>query len=38
MAKVTANNGKENYLIKIQSPAANIVLADEPKEKAGQDM
>lgn len=37
MAKVTANNGKENYLIEIQSPTGNIVMADEPKEKGGQD-
>ena len=37
MAKVTANNGKENYLIEIRSPTANIVMADEPKEQGGQD-
>ncbi|HMK03388.1 MAG TPA: OsmC family protein [Ferruginibacter sp.] len=37
MAKVTANNGKENYLIEIQSPTANIVMADEPIGKGGQD-
>lgn len=37
MAKVTANNGKENYLIEIQSPTANSVMADEPNEKGGQD-
>ncbi|TAM99203.1 MAG: OsmC family peroxiredoxin [Chitinophagaceae bacterium] len=37
MAKVTANNGKENYLVEIQSPTGNIVMADEPKEKGGLD-
>ena len=37
MVKVTANNGKENYLIEIQSPTGNNILADEPKEKGGQD-
>lgn len=37
MAKVTANNGKENYLIEIQSPTGNSVMADEPNEKGGQD-
>ncbi len=37
MTKVTANNGKENYLIEIQSSTANVVIADEPKEKGGQD-
>ncbi len=37
MVKVIANNGKGNYLIEIQSPTANIVVADEPKDKGGQD-
>lgn len=37
MTKVTANNGKENYVIAIQTPTGNSVLADEPKEKGGQD-
>ena len=37
MAKVTANNGKENYLVEIRSSTANIVIADEPKDKGGQD-
>ncbi|PRZ21182.1 OsmC family protein [Flavobacterium granuli] len=37
MIKVTANNGKENYLIGIQTPTGNSVMADEPKEKGGQD-
>lgn len=37
MVKVEANNGKENYLIAIQSPTGNIIMADEPKEKGGND-
>lgn len=37
MIKVTANNGKENYLVEILSPTSNIVTADEPKDKGGQD-
>lgn len=37
MVKVTANNGKENYLIEIGSSSGNIVIADEPKDKGGQD-
>ena len=37
MAKVTANNGKENYLIEMQSPTGNKVVADEPIAKGGQD-
>lgn len=37
MVKVTANNGKENYLVEIQSPTGNMVMADEPKGKGGQD-
>jgi putative redox protein len=38
MAKVTAKNGKENYLVAIQTPTGNSVMADEPKEKGGQDI
>ena len=37
MTNVTANNGKENFLIEIQSPTGNKVVADEPLEKGGQD-
>lgn len=37
MIKVTANNGKENYLVGIKSQTGNILIADEPKEKGGQD-
>ena len=37
MAKVTANNGKENYLIEIQTPTGNNIVADEPIAKGGQD-
>jgi putative redox protein len=37
MIKVTANNGSENYLIEISSQTKNIVIADEPKDKGGQD-
>ncbi len=37
MAKVTADNGKENYLVEIHSPTGNMVIADEPKEKGGED-
>ncbi|MGN6533390.1 MAG: OsmC family protein [Ginsengibacter sp.] len=37
MVKVTANNGKENYLVEIKSAVGNILIADEPKEKGGQD-
>ena len=37
MAKVIADNGKENYLVNIQSPSGNIIMADEPKEKGGLD-
>jgi len=37
MIKVTADNSKENYLVEIQSPTGNIVIADEPKEKGGED-
>ncbi|MDB5276580.1 MAG: hypothetical protein JWR61_1535 [Ferruginibacter sp.] len=37
MAKVTTNNGKENYLMEIQTPSGIKVVADEPIEKGGQD-
>jgi putative redox protein len=37
MTKVTANNGKENYLVEINSPSGNRIIADEPEEKGGQD-
>ena len=37
MTKVTANNGKENYLIEIQTPTGNKLVADEPIGKGGQD-
>lgn len=37
MAKVTASNGKENYLIEIKKPTGNKVVADEPVDKGGQD-
>jgi len=37
MAKVTAHNGKADYLIEIRSPSGNTVTADEPVDKGGQD-
>ncbi|HEY9559250.1 MAG TPA: OsmC family protein [Anseongella sp.] len=37
MAKVTACNGKENYLVEIGSPTGNKVIADEPVDKGGKD-
>ncbi|MES2003803.1 MAG: OsmC family protein [Bacteroidota bacterium] len=37
MASVKAVLGKELYRIEIQSPTGNIVMADEPVEKGGQD-
>jgi putative redox protein len=37
MTKITATNGKENYLIEIQTPTGNKLVADEPIGKGGQD-
>ena len=37
MGKVTANNGKENYFIELQTLTGNTILADEAVENGGQD-
>lgn len=37
MAKVTADNGEVNYLININTPTGNKIIADEPLSKGGQD-
>ncbi|WP_182921546.1 OsmC family protein [Pedobacter planticolens] len=37
MAAIKASIGTEPYLIEIKSPTGNIVIADEPLEKGGQD-
>lgn len=37
MAAITANLGTELYKIEIKSPTGNVVIADEPVEKGGQD-
>lgn len=37
MVKVTANNGKENYLVELESHTGNQLIADEPLELGGKD-
>lgn len=38
MVKIVANNGSsEDYVIELKSPTENVVTADEPIEKGGQD-
>lgn len=37
MAEIKASIGNEPYRIKITSPTGNIIIADEPVEKGGQD-
>lgn len=38
MAKVTSTLGKTLYKIEITSPTGNVVIADEPVDKGGQDI
>ncbi len=37
MAAIKAVIGREPYLIEIKSPTGNVVIADEPVDKGGQD-
>jgi putative redox protein len=37
MAEIKASIGNELYRIEIKSPTGNVVIADEPVEKGGQD-
>lgn len=37
MAEIEASIGAELYRIEIKSPTGNVVIADEPVEKGGQD-
>lgn len=37
MATINASIGKEPYKITIKSPTGNLVIADEPLDKGGQD-
>lgn len=37
MTAIKANIGQEPYRIEITSPTGNVVIADEPVEKGGQD-
>jgi len=37
MAKITSSIKNENYKVKIVSPSGNIVVADEPADKGGED-
>lgn len=37
MTAIKASIGNEPYLIEIKSPTGNVVIADEPIEKGGQD-
>jgi putative redox protein len=37
MTAIKASIGKEQYKIEIKSPTGNLVIADEPIEKGGQD-
>lgn len=37
MATIKASIGNEPYKIEIKSPTGNVVIADEPVEKGGQD-
>ncbi|GAA3968167.1 OsmC family protein [Mucilaginibacter dorajii] len=37
MAAIKASIGNEQYRIEIKSPTGNLVIADEPIEKGGQD-
>lgn len=37
MASITANIEKELYKIEIKTPTGNVIYADEPLEKGGQD-
>jgi len=38
MAKITSSIKNEDYKVKIVSPSGNIVIADEPVEKGGNDL
>lgn len=38
MAKITSSIKNENYKVKITSPSGNIVIADEPADKGGNDL
>jgi len=37
MAKIASSIKNENYKVKIVSPSGNIVVADEPADKGGED-
>jgi len=38
MAKITSSIKNENYKVKIVSPSGNIIIADEPADKGGNDL
>lgn len=38
MAKIASSIKNENYKVKIVSPSGNIIIADEPAEKGGNDL